>query len=292
MNEPNDRPHRSSTALRALAAIAFALIGATVNRVHAEDELEGYRAFSGPRHRSAGTAASPVRAHRAAQGSTALRDPKNAAEVQARVNDSLERLKLELQATEDEPPARGMLSPGPEQPVPAKHAPPRSALDRPHAGTRAGQPALARTPLASRPGGRELDKVPSSPEFQRYREMLREQVAIRLIVNASDEDHLSSVLGALDRVRQRANVVLDELLFVGPPHLVQRNLRAVLGSPEASAPAAPVSELRVHETSYDGYADPSSLISRFRLTRSPVWIIRYRGKDWVFEGVLDPRSFL
>lgn len=122
---------------------------------------------------------------------------------------------------------------------------------------------------------------------------------LSLIVDGRDAAHLQKFLSALMRLKREKNVVVGEVIVVGlnsqanaeitkQAKSLSRNSK-MLNSSSSSVTAKTVSSLdRFMESislSTSGILQTNEILSRYDIERSPTWIIRHKGSDYVLEGV-------
>ena len=126
---------------------------------------------------------------------------------------------------------------------------------------------------------------------------------LSLIVDGSDSDHLNYALRRLSYVKRTRNVLIGEVFvtsWIGvPPNpaLISGDLMQALQSGKVEPREAYLLN-QSQEAKYlqeagvvsDRVIESRRILKRLGIENSPTWVVRYKGKDYVFEGFRDPAS--
>ena len=148
--------------------------------------------------------------------------------------------------------------------------------------------------------------LPSSTEYWNFLNWYKNHSVVSLVVSGKERKHLLDALTTLYLLREQ-NVLIGEVWIVGGAHLYEissgglpemrqgaNRAKAATGSPSMSADF----QIKPTELSVLGKklglidsqsANAQELLKRLGAKSSPVWVVRYHGKDLVYEGNIDPR---
>lgn len=119
---------------------------------------------------------------------------------------------------------------------------------------------------------------------------------VSLVVNGSESSHLSQALSNAVSLSRKVPVRNLLILYQGDqvealsyhPEIMADDGSDILKQLKYTAPQNPYtkyfSELKLYTSSIK--AD-DTLLKRLRITYSPTWIVRFEGKDYVYEGYQD-----
>jgi hypothetical protein len=131
-------------------------------------------------------------------------------------------------------------------------------------------------------------ELPYDRQYWQFLRYYRNHSVVSLIVSAADRPALFSALRDLTILRQRG-IQIGEVFISGGPLM-----NSFFTADEAKFPAAG-KEISKRDRELDrliadiGLVDGSiedleSALSRLNISSSPTWIVRYHGKDYVYEG--------
>ncbi|MCB0325613.1 MAG: hypothetical protein KDD69_18655 [Bdellovibrionales bacterium] len=123
---------------------------------------------------------------------------------------------------------------------------------------------------------------------------------LSLVVDGSNRDHLKECFRQLAEMAQQRKVAVGNVYVVGVQGL-QSSALQVLKRSVSNGQAAPRRAVEaIHRTFYQpleaaGLAHyemvtADRVLGRWNLTYSPTWIVRHRGRDYVFEGFSNPNQ--
>lgn len=279
-----------AVAAALLLPLGFAL---SPDAAHAQSGgLEEYDAFGGrkssSRSKSQGPA-NPAVASPVPTGSSDTQEVRTSADAERRVSDVISRAQQLLQsnAVPDEPPADAPL------PEATAVSPTESTTYRDQKAA-PPPPKIPPEPVIVDSEAIIRRETPRDPRFFKYRAWYKDHAVLSVVVNGSNEEHLFSTLEKLIELRDRYGVLLGEVLVVNGgmnTSPVDVNARSK-GRVEGGQIKLPPSQFSRYKSALQ--LDPPRMengldvIQHLNLQYSPAWIVRYHGKNYVFEGNVDP----
>ena len=143
--------------------------------------------------------------------------------------------------------------------------------------------------------------LPKDPRFWSWAEWYKEHGVVSLVVSGADNAHMLAQLRKLSELKQKKGVALGRIVIIGGGDNLSQT--AVYAPPNMNAsvledPAALRKALRVSSTEFGELCsaldvetapqvDADAILSHFDISFSPAWIVRYQGRDYVFEGSTD-----
>ncbi len=153
--------------------------------------------------------------------------------------------------------------------------------------------------------------LPSDPNYWNYNNWYKNNSVVSLIVSGEDKEHLIDALKQVKILKEK-NVLIGEIIVVGGflfgdlsgnasknsefKNKIQSNMGRL--TPDAinflNQIAAPselpglVQKLNLGQSSF---AELAPIMEHFEISLSPSWIIRYKGKDHIYEGNFDITRF-
>lgn len=110
--------------------------------------------------------------------------------------------------------------------------------------------------------------VPKDNRYWKFHQWYVSHSVLSLVVNGKDEQHLSEALNEISKLKNRGVLVGDVMIIGGPKDL--NKLSALTKN------AGLDSNLM---------ENAQAVVDKLEITNSPTWIVRYRGKDYVYEGL-------
>lgn len=130
---------------------------------------------------------------------------------------------------------------------------------------------------------------------------LRPRTRISLMVAGQDPAHVAKQLGHLQKIAKLPDVLVGSVYVHGfGSRLKQTSFRPVSFKPDKPQPSFSRLEAGVrsfgpqYRTLYESglrshkFELASQVFSRVKPKYSPTWIVRHRGKDYIFEGLQNP----
>lgn len=156
-------------------------------------------------------------------------------------------------------------------------------------------------------------KLPTDENYWKYHEWyVNNNTVVSLVVSGKDRDALLDALRDLSVLLKR-KVLIGSVIINGGLHFaaLRPDIEELRSSFKKVDPKIisklPTSLLYLYkdmlgpsefkdiaqEIKLDGaqYVNIEDIIKKFNLTFSPAWIVRYKGKDYVFEGQADIKNF-
>lgn len=140
--------------------------------------------------------------------------------------------------------------------------------------------------------------LPKDQRFWEWASWYQEHGVISLIVDGRDRTHMLEQLVKLAELRKRKRVAIGQVVIVGGGANLTENTISAPKNVNARIVEDPVElrkTLRVAPTEFGALCDaldlsPTSqmnseqIINHFGVSNSPTWVVRYQGRDYVFEG--------
>lgn len=125
------------------------------------------------------------------------------------------------------------------------------------------------------------EQIPTDPRYWRYHKWYKNHSILHLVVDGTDLQHLSKVLEDREELKKRG-VYLGEVMIIGDPD----PMRIVKERRKNYRNAQTIIErFNLGESSLENAKD---VVEDFGISHSPTWIVRFRGKNYVFEGLRTP----
>lgn len=125
------------------------------------------------------------------------------------------------------------------------------------------------------PAAKAQNQLPKDKRYWKYHSWYKNHSLLFLVVSGLDKKKLEQSMRSLKRLKKRG-VLVAEVMIVGEPNT----------SSETSDPISKIfSELSLSQS---GMEDPSIVLKKYDIKSSPTWIVRYKGKDYVYEGLKNP----
>lgn len=116
-------------------------------------------------------------------------------------------------------------------------------------------------------------QLPKDKRYWKYRQWYLSHSIVSLVVSGKDEQHLSEVLSEIPKLKSKGILVGDVM---------------VIGKNEQNSRLDKIAdELNLGQNSMEA-ADV--VVKKYKISSSPTWIVRYRGRDYVFEGFKSPQA--
>lgn len=150
-----------------------------------------------------------------------------------------------------------------------------------------------------------VDSLPTNENYWQYNEWYKNNSVVSLIVSGEDKEHLTDSLRKVKLLKNKS-VLIGDIIITGGllfGNLNNNQSKNFISNAKLSSSAIPPSakeiikemvlpsdlenistELNLSEQSS---IDIEPIIDHFEITTSPTWIVRYKGKDYVFEGNFD-----
>lgn len=178
-------------------------------------------------------------------------------------------------------------------------AEPQRELQRPPEQS-TSQPGNTTAPIAS-PIATTGPAGVVAEQHRKQRKLAQQQesgIALSLVVNALPIEHLVENLEKLQTVARSERVMIGQVILVDDRKAYAADFEAKRRSLEQGRAgfrgdnALPpfVSQLKSMKLDPAGAVSIKHILSRLGVTSSPVWIIRHRGEDHIFEGYSNPSA--
>ena len=111
-------------------------------------------------------------------------------------------------------------------------------------------------------------QLPQSKEYWKFHNWYKEHSVLSLIISADDNERVKSALKELEKLREKGVLIGDIMLVATKEDKDQAELFRKYGQ-------AKINSARL-------------AIKNFSVKNSPTWIVRYRNKNYVYEGLKFP----
>ncbi len=157
-------------------------------------------------------------------------------------------------------------------------------------------------------------RVPSDPKYLDYMRWYVDHAVVSVIIRGEDRNHLYEALGEIQKLRKK-QVLLGNVVIIGKSNIgpLQPNTARMLVGPDAYLHArealrktgkdltlkefenakrelgisSALSELALDMNLGAGFLidDAEKILTDLGIEFSPAWIVRYHGKNYIYEGV-------
>lgn len=147
-------------------------------------------------------------------------------------------------------------------------------------------------------------KLPESKKYWEYNNWYKNNSVLSVVVSAENKEELLEVFDELKGLRKK-NVLIGKIVLIGAKYLylinadydeIMKNMKQ--NAAQFQKGAASNKELVEQLTEIKYFSDikqemnlpdaanynPEALFKKFDITYSPTWIVRYQGKEFVYEG--------
>ena len=237
-------------------------------------------------------------------------------EIQKRILETVERSRQAASASSApaESPTTAAIAATPT-PAPTVIAPPAPAPQK-SAGlvpsiAPASTPTLAPRTLALPQPVQERHlvvrkgKLPAAGQYWDFQRWFQQHAVLSVIVAGDDREQLANVLTKLAVLKEQ-KVMIGQMILVGAELGPELERGGPLPNPanasRGETPEQFMDEVRHPKPTELGMlgrrllllksevVDASKYLEKFQISKSPTWIVRYRGQDYVFEGRFDPKQ--
>lgn len=149
-------------------------------------------------------------------------------------------------------------------------------------------------------------ELPSNRQYWRFLSFYRSHAVVSLVVSGVDDRALTQALEELKRLQDRG-VQIGEIVVSGGRYIADLNATEVTTDPPVTedlsveeakirkaARRKKVSHLTRLSQNLDlGIGEPidvTPILARLGVKYSPTWVVRYHGRDYVYEGMENPST--
>ncbi len=136
-------------------------------------------------------------------------------------------------------------------------------------------------------------KLPDDPRYWAFNRWHSGHSVLNVIVDGRDQEHLADVLDILADLKKR-KVLVGDIIVVGDTG-AELSARGIVSlSSNGKGPPVtkrtPLGEVATElDLSHGTRTSAAALMAQYRVRYSPAWIVRYAGKDYIYEGMKDIR---
>ena len=144
-------------------------------------------------------------------------------------------------------------------------------------------------------------QLPKDQRFWQWASWYREHGVLSLVVDGRNRAHLTEQLQKLAALREKKRVAIGQIVIIGGGANLSESVISAPRNANAQIindPAALRRTLQVIPTEFGDLCEKlnvtsaplinsARIIEHFNLSSSPAWIVRYQGRDYIFEGQTD-----
>jgi hypothetical protein len=111
---------------------------------------------------------------------------------------------------------------------------------------------------------------------------------LSLVVSGEDGGHLKESLEALKKLK-KSGVLIGEILVIGnEPSPLLSGKKPVKGKNYLRQTDKILLELESEDGLDSSMVNAQAVVDRLNIKYSPTWVVRYRGKNYIYEGLRSP----
>jgi hypothetical protein len=128
-----------------------------------------------------------------------------------------------------------------------------------------------------------MAEIPTGSSYWRYHNWYKNHSVLHVVIDGTDLKHVERVLETRQALKKRG-VFLGEVMIIGDPDPMKivKQRRTEYRNTHTM-----VEKFGLGESSLE---NATELVERFGIKSSPSWIVRFRGKNYVFEGLRTPEK--
>lgn len=112
-------------------------------------------------------------------------------------------------------------------------------------------------------------ELPKDNRYWKYHNWYVSHSIVSLVVSGKDDSHLAESIEEIQKLKKKG-VLIGEIMVIGKTDQTFDKISESLGSSTME--------------------DADSVARKYKINYSPTWIVRYQGRDYVFEGLKSPQS--
>lgn len=113
-------------------------------------------------------------------------------------------------------------------------------------------------------------QTPKDPRYWRFYNWYISHSIVTLVVNGKEENHLRGSLAQLSKLKEKGVLIGDIMIIGGGKNLAKITTEAGLSN--------------------EVLENAEFVVNKYEIKNSPTWIVRYQGKDYVYEGLSSPQN--